>query len=132
MAFGGLLSCKKENTEKKNNDNLQGKWEVQKELSISYENDVEKNRYEEQYKSGQWLYIFEGNNLTTVYGNGTPDVYTYVLNGENFVMREGNQGKHFNLKFNSNIQIVLSVEDSNTDSKGVKHRYVTVYTLNKK
>ncbi|WP_316801825.1 hypothetical protein [Pedobacter nototheniae] len=132
LALIGLVSCKKESTDKKNNNNLMGTWEVEKMLEIRYENDVEKNRYEDKYSANEMLFVFEGDNVTVKNNNDAGEVYSYTLKGEEFVMTKGNTSQYLNLKFNSNAQMVLSLEDSNVDSKGIKHRNVSAYTLNKK
>lgn len=134
VTLAGLAGCKKENQDKKNNRNLLGTWQVQKEVRIEYENNVEKDRDERIYDDEVLQFIFQGENKLSI-KNGTDgdntEEYTYTLNGDTLELREGDSITTLLLRFNGNRQMILSLEDIDVDGD-ITYKDVTEFTLDKK
>lgn len=134
ITLTGLAGCKKENQDKKNNRNLLGTWQVQKQVRIEYENNVEKDRDERIYDDEVLQFIFQGENKLSI-KNGTDgdntEEYTYTLNGDTLELREGDSITTLLLRFNGNRQMILSLEDIDVDGD-ITYKDVTEFTLDKK
>ncbi|WP_157263049.1 hypothetical protein [Pedobacter steynii] len=134
VTLAGLAGCKKENQDKKNNRNLLGTWQVQKQVRIEYENNVEKDRDERIYDDEVLQFIFQGENKLSI-KNGTDgdntEEYTYTLSGDTLELREGDSITTLLLRFNGNKQMILSLEDIDVDGD-ITYKNVTEFTLDKK
>ncbi|MNR14073.1 hypothetical protein D3C85_1305250 [compost metagenome] len=134
VTLSGLAGCKKEDHDKKNNRNLLGTWQVQKEVRIEYENNVEKGREERIYDDEVLQFIFQEENKLSI-KNGTAEdnaeEYTYTLNGETLELREGDSITTLILRFNGNKQMILSLEGIDVDDN-ITYKDVTEFTLDKK
>ncbi len=119
----GMVACKKEDKIPDNpgtNDmRLQGRWEAFKSISVAYKNDQEISRDTFTYPAGERIFEFKGDSLL-VYGNDGPsdERFTYMLIGNELLVRSGVEGYFFAIRWYQDKQMSLTVDQTRVNSSG--------------
>lgn len=130
VLIGLTAACKKDS----NNDEvsrLQGIWQAEKEISLTYQGDKEIKRRESLYTPGEFTMEFKKDSVFFSNEGRPGDRYAYTITNGELNLRQGNGSEHLGFKLINNAQFILSTEDIDTNSSGVVERDVDEYHFKK-